>query len=303
MIAAVAVVAQAVWGMARSLAPDRNRGTIAMLTAIIVLVWPSAYTQLILIAAAGLVGRWFLTASNVPETPRLGIVIRRRTAVAAWVVFVGLLLGLPLLRAASSSQGLALFDSFFRVGSLVFGGGHVVLPMLQAEVVPAGWVTEAQFLAGYGAAQAIPGPLFTFSAYLGTVMNGWAGAGIALIAMFLPSFLLILGALPFWDMIRNRPHFQSVFQGINAAVVGILLAALYDPVWTKAIHTPYDFGLAIAAFGLLMLWKLPPWAVVLFCAAAWGDYLFVHVSHDQDTDNPPGTLSHQKTPLEFIGSP
>ncbi|WP_339323543.1 chromate efflux transporter [Paenibacillus sp. FSL W8-0194] len=267
MIAAVAVVAQAVWGMARSLAPDRNRGTIAMLTAIIVLVWPSAYTQLILIAAAGLVGRWFLTASNVPETPRLGIVIRRRTAVAAWVVFVGLLLGLPLLRAASSSQGLALFDSFFRVGSLVFGGGHVVLPMLQAEVVPAGWVTEAQFLAGYGAAQAIPGPLFTFSAYLGTVMNGWAGAGIALIAMFLPSFLLVTGALPFWDMIRNRPHFQSVFQGINAAVVGILLAALYDPVWTKAIHTPYDFGLAIAAFGLLMLWKLPPWAVVLFCAA------------------------------------
>jgi chromate transporter len=267
MIAAVAVVAQAVWGMARSLAPDRNRGTIAMLTAVIVLVWPSAYTQLILIAAAGLVGRWFLTASNVPETPRLGIAIRRRTAVAAWVVFVGLLLGLPLLRSVSPSQGLALFDSFYRVGSLVFGGGHVVLPMLQAEVVPAGWVTEAQFLAGYGAAQAIPGPLFTFSAYLGTVMNGWAGAGIALIAMFLPSFLLVTGALPFWDTIRNRPRFQSVFQGINAAVVGILLAALYDPVWTKAIHTPYDFGLALAAFGLLMLWKLPPWAVVLFSAA------------------------------------
>lgn len=267
MIAAVAVVAQAVWGMARSLAPDRNRGTIAMLTAVIVLVWPSAYTQLILIAAAGLVGRWFLTASNVPETPRLGIAIRRRTAVAAWVVFVGLLLGLPLLRSVSPSQGLALFDSFFRVGSLVFGGGHVVLPMLQAEVVPAGWVTKAQFLAGYGAAQAIPGPLFTFSAYLGTVMNGWAGAVIALIAMFLPSFLLVTGALPFWDTIRNRPHFQSVFQGINAAVVGILLAALYDPVWTKAIHTPYDFGLALAAFGLLMLWKLPPWAVVLFSAA------------------------------------
>ncbi|MDR9855777.1 chromate efflux transporter [Paenibacillus sp. VCA1] len=267
MIAAVAVVAQAVWGMARSLAPDRTRGTIALLTAIITLLWPSAYSQLILIAAAGLFGRWFLTTSDIPEAPRLGISIRRRTGVAAWILFFGLLLGLPILRTGFTSGVLALFDTFFRVGSLVFGGGHVVLPMLQAEVVPAGWVTDAQFLAGYGAAQAVPGPLFTFSAYLGTVMNGWIGAGLALIAMFLPSFLLVTGALPFWDAIRRRPDFQSVFKGINAAVVGILLAALYNPVWTKAIYTPYDFCLAIAALGLLMLWKLPPWAVVLFCAA------------------------------------
>ncbi|UQZ81009.1 Chromate transport protein [Paenibacillus konkukensis] len=271
MIVAVAVVAQAVWGMARSLAPDRTRGTIAILTAVVTLLWPSAYGQLILIAAAGLFGRFFLATSEVPETPRIGISISRRAAMFAWILFFGLLIGLPLLRAVFPSYWLAVFDSFFRVGSLVFGGGHVVLPMLQAEVVPPGWLTDSQFLAGYGAAQAVPGPLFTFSVYLGTVMHGWIGAMIALIAMFLPSFLLVTGALPFWDAVRRRPNFQSVLKGINAAVVGILLAALFNPVWMKAIHTPYDFCLAIAAFGLLMLWKLPPWLIVLFSAA--GGYL------------------------------
>ncbi|WP_274653709.1 chromate transporter [Paenibacillus humicola] len=276
MIAAVVVVAQAVWGMARTLAPDRTRGTIAILTAIITLLWPSAYGQLILIAAAGLFGRFFLPKSELPETPRLGLPISRRTAAAAWIVFFGLLIGLPLLRQAVASHSLAVFDSFFRVGSLVFGGGHVVLPMLQAEVVPPGWLTDSQFLAGYGAAQAVPGPLFTFSAYLGTVMNGWQGALIALIAMFLPSFLLIAGSLPFWDAVRRRPNFQSVLKGINAAVVGILLAALFNPVWMNAIHTPYDFCLAVAAFGLLMLWKLPPWVVVLFSAA--GGALIAYLS-------------------------
>ncbi|WP_159887580.1 chromate efflux transporter [Paenibacillus puerhi] len=267
MIAAVVVVTQAVWGMARSLAPDRTRGTIAILAAIITLLWPSAYGQLIVIAAAGLFGRFFLAKSEIPETPHLGISISRRPAVVAWILFCGLLIGLPLLHAVFPSHWLAVFDSFFRVGSLVFGGGHVVLPMIQAEVVPSGWLTDSQFLAGYGAAQAVPGPLFTFSAYLGTVMNGWTGGMVALIAMFLPSFLLVTGALPFWDAIRRRPNFQSVLKGINAAVVGILLAALFNPVWLKAIHTPYDFCLAIAAFGLLMLWKLPPWVIVLFSAA------------------------------------
>ncbi|SHF38571.1 chromate transporter [Seinonella peptonophila] len=267
MIAAVVVVTQAVWGMARSLAPDRTRGTIAVLTAIITLLWPSAYGQLIVIAAAGLFGRFFLATSEMPETPLIGISISRRMAVVAWILFFGLLIGLPLLRAVFPSYWLAVFDSFFRVGSLVFGGGHVVLPMLQAEVVPPGWLTDSQFLAGYGAAQAIPGPLFTFSAYLGAVMNGWIGAMVALIAMFLPSFLLVTGALPFWDAVRRRPNFQSILKGINASVVGILLAALFNLVWMKAIHTPYDFCLAIAAFGLLMLWKLPPWVIVLFSAA------------------------------------
>ncbi|GAA0404104.1 chromate transporter [Paenibacillus motobuensis] len=266
MIAAVAIVAQAVWGMARSLAPDRTRGTIAILVAIITLLWPSAYTQLILIAVAGLVGRFFLAKSGNIETsrPQIDTSLSRRTAVIAWIIFFGLLIGLPLLRTIVHSRWLALFDTFYRAGSLVFGGGHVVLPILQAEMVPSGWLTDAQFLAGYGAAQAVPGPLFTFSAYLGTVMNGWAGAVVALFAMFLPSFLLVIGTLPYWDTIRRRPNFQSVFKGINAAVVGILLAALYDPVWIKAIHTPYDFCLALAAFALLMLWKVPPWVVVLF---------------------------------------
>ncbi|MDR6551790.1 chromate transporter [Paenibacillus qinlingensis] len=276
MIVAVAVVAQAVWGMARTLAPDRTRGTIAILTAIITLLWSSAYGQLILIAVAGLFGRFFLAKSEIPETPQLGISISRRAAVVAWSLFFGLLIGLPLLRQVVHSHFLAVFDSFFRVGSLVFGGGHVVLPLLQSEVVPTGWLTDSQFLAGYGAAQAVPGPLFTFSAYLGTVMNGWLGGFIALIAMFLPSFLLVTGSLPFWDVIRRRPNFQSILKGINAAVVGILLAALYNPVWTSAVHTPLDFCLAIAAFGLLMLWKLPPWVVVLF-SAAWGALISLNI--------------------------
>ena len=267
MIAAVAVVAQAVWGMARSLAPDRMRGTIAIVAAMAALVWPSAYGQLILIAAAGVFGKLFLANPKMPAAPKLGISIGKRTAATCWVVLIGLLAGLPLLRSLSDSHWLAVFDSFFRVGSLVFGGGHVVLPMLQAEVVPSGWLTDAQFLAGYGAAQAVPGPLFTYSSYLGAIMNGWQGATIALIAIFLPSFLLVAGSLPLWDAVRRRPGFQSALQGINAAVVGILLAALYDPVWTKAIHSPYDFGLALAAFGMLMLWKLPPWFVVLFSLA------------------------------------
>ena len=169
-----------------------------------------------------------------------------------------------------ASQTLAVLDSFYRAGSLVFGGGHVVLPLLQSEVVAPGWVTNETFLAGYGAAQAVPGPLFTFSAYLGTVMepepNGALGGLLALGAIFLPAFLLTIGPLPFWDILRARPAFQSVLRGINAAVVGILLAALYDPVWTSAIHAPEDFALAAAALGLLVLWKLPPWLVVVLAA-------------------------------------
>ncbi|MEK7814282.1 MAG: chromate transporter, partial [Chloroflexota bacterium] len=186
-------------------------------------------------------------------------------------LFFSLLFGLPLLRQVmGASQTLAVLDSFYRAGSLVFGGGHVVLPLLQSEVVAPGWVTNETFLAGYGAAQAVPGPLFTFSAYLGTVMepepNGALGGLLALGAIFLPAFLLTIGPLPFWDILRARPAFQSVLRGINAAVVGILLAALYDPVWTSAIHAPEDFALAAAALGLLVLWKLPPWLVVVLAA-------------------------------------
>ena len=189
---------------------------------------------------------------------------------AAWIIFFALLLGLPLLRQIWTSHALEVFDSFFRVGSLVFGGGHVVLPLLQSEVVGPGWVTNEQFVAGYGAAQAVPGPLFTFSAYLGAVMgkapNGLPGALLTLVAIFLPSFLLVAGALPFWDLLRSVPVFQSALKGINAAVVGLLLTALYKPVWTSAIYSPADFGLGLIAFGLLMFWKCPPWLVVVLTA-------------------------------------
>jgi chromate transporter len=271
-VVAVAVVAQAVWGMARTLAADRERATIAILAALATLTWPTALGQVAIIVVAGLVGWRLLPPAGSPPPLHRAIPISRRLGAAALALQGLLLVGLPLLRVAWPSQALAVFDSFFRVGSLVFGGGHVVLPLLQAEVVPPGWVTNAQFVAGYGAAQAVPGPLFTFSAYLGAVMgpapNGVAGAALALAAVFLPSFLLVIGLLPFWNVLRGVPAVQAALRGINAAVVGLLLAALYDPVWTSGILAPADFGLALVAFGLLALWRLPPWLVVVLTAVA-----------------------------------
>ena len=270
-VVAVAVVAQAVWGMARTLAPDRERATIAILAAIVALAWPTPAGQVLLIAVAGLIGWRFLPGSAVAPSSHLPLPFGRRAGLVALALFFGLLVGLPILSRLMPSHPLAVFDSFFRSGSLVFGGGHVVLPLLQAEVVPVGWVTNEQFLAGYGAAQAVPGPLFTFAAYLGAAEavppNGWAGGTLALIAIFLPSFLLVVGALPFWNALRVQTAFQSALRGINAAVVGLLLAALYRPVWTSAIGSSADFGLAVASFGLLAFWKVPPWLVVLFAAA------------------------------------
>lgn len=273
-IVAVPVVAQAVWGMARTLAPDRERASIALLAAIVSLVWPLALMQVSIIVLAGIAGWRFLPGSGsaAAAIAPLRVPARRRLAVAVWATLFALLIGLPLLREIVPNHALAVFDSFFRTGSLVFGGGHVVLPLLQAEVVPSGWVSNELFVAGYGAAQAVPGPLFTFSAYLGAVMqpepNGIAGAALALLAIFLPSFLLVVGALPFWGILRARAVFQAALRGINAAVVGILLAALYSPVWTSAISGPSDVGLALAAGGLLMIWKLPPWLVVGLTSAA-----------------------------------
>jgi chromate transporter len=249
------------------LAPDRPRATIAVLSAIVAVIWHTTLSQVLIIASAGLIGWWFLPKRSDTEASSLRIPFSRKAAWISWGLFFGLLLLLPILRQITSVQWLAILDSFYRTGSLVFGGGHVVLPLLQAEVVPPGWVTPDQFLAGYGAAQAVPGPLFTFATYLGTLINWWPGAMLATVAIFLPSFLLIIGTLPFWEWIRTRPKFQRALDGINAAVVGILLAALYDPVWTKAIQSPVDFSLALLAFGLLMIWKLPPWMVVLICAA------------------------------------
>jgi chromate transporter len=269
-VVAVAVVAQAVWGMARSLAPDRARASLAIVAAIAVLASRTAAAQVLVIVAAGLLGWRLLPAAGLSTAPALRVPIGKRVAMVSLALFFVLLIGLPIARQATPSHALAVFDSFYRAGALVFGGGHVVLPLLQAEVVPPGWVTNAEFIAGYGAAQAVPGPLFTFAAYLGAVMRGaprgWIGAGWALIAVFLPGFLLVVGALPFWEALRRRASVQAALRGVNAAVVGLLLAALYDPVWSSAIKGRADVGLALIAFGLLMFWRLPPWLVVLITA-------------------------------------
>jgi chromate transporter len=274
-VAAVAVVAQAVWGMARSLTPDRERATIALAAVLIVVFFAGSAGQIAAILTGGVAGLWLRRQeSGVPADPP-GFPVSHRTGVVALALCFGLLLGLPLLAAATGAQGIAVFDAFYRAGALVFGGGHVVLPLLEAEVVRPGWVTADQFLAGYGAAQAVPGPLFTFSAYLGVVLgpepNGPVGAIIALAGIFLPGFLLLLGIVPFWSSLRARPAAQAMIRGANAAVVGILAAALYRPVWTGAILGPYDFALALTCFILLVIWGLPPWLVVM--AAALGGVL------------------------------
>jgi len=269
-VVAVAVVALAVWNMARTLCPDRERATLAILAAVVASAWPTAPGQIVPIVAAGLVGLRLFPGSTPPRSLRVRVPVSKRLGVACWGLFLGLLVLLPLLRQASGDRALAVFDSFFRVGSLVFGGGHVVLPLLQAEVVGPGWVTNEAFVAGYGAAQAVPGPLFTFAAYLGFAMDvepsGWAGAALALAAIFLPAYLMTIGALPFWDVLRTRTAFQAALRGINAAVVGLLVAALYHPVWTSAIAGASEFGLALLAFGLLAFWKWPPWLVVVLTA-------------------------------------
>ncbi|AKJ68993.1 putative chromate transport protein [Pandoraea thiooxydans] len=273
-VVAVAVVAQAVWGMARNLCTDTARVSIAALAACVVLRWPSAWAQVGVIAVAAAVGVLRFKPAQAPAHDPLPIAVGRRTGVALLAVFFFLLIALPVALTLWPSQPLALFNAFYRAGALVFGGGHVVLPLLQTAVVPPGWVSNETFLAGYGAAQAVPGPLFTFSAFLGASMrsapNGWTGAALCLAAIFTPSFLLVAGALPFWERLRHSLHTQAAFAGVNAAVVGLLLAALYRPVWTSAIHGPMDFALALVALVALMFWRLPPWLVVLGCAIASG---------------------------------
>ncbi|MGE0120569.1 MAG: chromate efflux transporter [Dongiaceae bacterium] len=265
-LVAVAVVAQAVWGMARTLASGRARAGIALAAVLLVVFAGGIVGQIGAILLGGLAGLWLCETAPATTTGRLRFPVTRAAGAACLIAFGLLLLLLPAVAAASGAQGLALFDSFYRAGSLVFGGGHVVLPLLRAEVVQPGWISDDAFLAGYGAAQAVPGPLFTFAAYLGAAMgptpNGLAGGVIALIGVFLPGLLLVVGALPFWDALRARPRAQAAMRGANAAVVGILGAALYDPVWTSAVHAPRDFALALTAFILLTVWNLPPWIVV-----------------------------------------
>ena len=273
-VVAVAVVAQAVWGMARNLCRGVARVTLMLIAACVVLLEPSAWAQVGVIAAAGVGGLLLFKPPTNTEPDTLPIPISRRTG-ALWLgLFLLLLVGLPILADGWPSPTLTLVDAFYRTGSLVFGGGHVVLPLLQAQVVPPQWVSNDVFLAGYGATQAVPGPLFTFAAFLGASMhqapNGWLGGMIGLLAIFAPSFLLIFGALPFWASLRHSPHTQAALAGVNAGVVGLLLAALYQPVWTSAILSAYDFALALLALVALMIWKLPPWLVVIGCGVLGG---------------------------------
>lgn len=262
-IVAVAIVAHAILGMGQKLTPDRERATIAVIGAAVTLSWQTAYSQVLTIAAAGIVGVWLYRKKTAEGTANLHVSISRTFAILCLLLFFGLLVALPLLRGTAETGGLAIFDSFYRSGSLVFGGGHVVLPLLEREVVPTGWVSQADFLAGYGATQAVPGPLFTFASYLGTLTGGVTGAIVATSAIFLPAFLLVVGALPFWNSLRKSLKIQGALAGINAAVVGILLAALYDPLWTSAIVEPMDFALAAILFIMLVFWKLPPWVIVV----------------------------------------
>lgn len=271
-LVAVAVVAQAVWGMARTLTPDRERAAIALAAVALAVFVGGSLGQIGAIVLGAAAGLRFCRHGGPAPAGRLRFPVSRQGGVVALALFAAIFLAAPALATATGAQGLALFDAFYRSGTLVFGGGHVVLPLLQAEVVPPGWVSNEAFLEGYGLAQAVPGPLFTFAAWLGAVMgpppNGLAGAAIALVAIFLPGLLLAYGTLPFWDALRLRPGAQSAMRGANAAVVGILGAALYSPVWTSAVLAPRDFVLALAGFLFLTVWKAPPWTVVLGLAAA-----------------------------------
>lgn len=270
-LVAVAIVAQAVWGMARTLCPDRSRQTIALAAVLMAVLIGGATGQLGAILLGGLAGLWFCRDTTGTPGEALHFPVSRQAGIIALALFFILIFGLPLAVALFPSQGLAVIDAFYRAGALVFGGGHVVLPLLEAETVRTGWVTPDTFLAGYGAAQAVPGPLFTFAAYLGMLLepgpNGIVGASLALLAIFLPGFLLLVGALPFWNTLRARSGVRAPMAGANAAVVGILGAALYDPLWTSAVGSPRDFALALTCFVALMSWKFPPWLVVLIAAA------------------------------------
>lgn len=262
-IVAVAIVAHAILGMGQKLTPDKVRVTLAVITAAVALLWTAIYSQVVLILLAGLVGWWLYRKSPASEVPDLVVPISRTVAVLCLITFFGLFMALPVLRQVTGIEWLSLFDYMYRSGSLVFGGGHVVLPLLEQELVPRGLLSKDDFLAGYGATQAVPGPLFTFASYLGAITMGITGAIVATIAIFLPAFLLIIGTLPFWSALRKNPHIQGALTGVNAAVVGILLAALYQPLWTTAIITPADFSLLSILFIMLTFWKCPPWVIVV----------------------------------------
>ena len=269
-LVAVAIVAQAVWGMARTLCPDRERASIAVAAALIILFSASSVSQITAILLGGVAGLWLCRTGPPSTTGHVTVPVSRTAGLAALLVFFLLLAGLPVLRGLANSQGIALFEAFYRSGALVFGGGHVVLPLLREAFVTPGWVSDDAFLAGYGAAQAVPGPLFTFAAYLGAIVSGsphgLTGAILGLIGIFLPGVLILMGTLPFWETFRKRAGAQAVMRGVNAAVVGLLGAALYNPVWASSVKTPGDFAIALVGFVLLTVWRAPPLVVVIVSA-------------------------------------
>ena len=270
-LAAVAIVAQAVWAMARALCPDRQTAAIALIATFVALLGSTSATQIIAILLGCFAGLLLCRSNEPVHATKTTIKVSRTVGAFSLALFVILLVGLPLFRSVSGLFELSLFDAFYRSGSLVFGGGHVVLPLLKEAVVAPGWIGENAFLAGYGAAQAIPGPLFTFAAYLGAAIQpeqGVQSATIALVAIFLPGMLILLGVFPFWEAIRMRPSARAAMRGINAAVVGILAAALYDPVWTTAVVSRIDLGIALVGFLFLAVGRLPPLLVVTACAIA-----------------------------------
>lgn len=275
-IVAVAVVAHAVLGMAKSLTPDKPRIAIALVAALTMLAIPSASIQILIIIVAAIVGYYLFSKQTIMKVEQFAVQITKKQGIIALIILILLLIGLPIATKITSNEQIALFDTFFRVGSIVFGGGHVVLPFIEQELVPTGLLTGTEFIAGYGMTQAVPGPLFTFASYLGTMISGLSGAVIATIAIFLPSFLLVFGALPFFGSLREKASFQGMLKGVNASVVGILLAAFYNPVFTSAIHTNIDFALAIILFALLYFWKLPAWLIVIIGVIAYEGihYLF-----------------------------
>lgn len=273
-LVAVAIVAQAVWGMARTLCPDRTRASIAVTAALIVLFAISPLAQIAAIVLGGLAGLWLCRSVQTSDGEHITVPVSHRAGIVALALFLALLFGLPVLACHGAPEGVSLFDAFYRSGALVFGGGHVVLPLLHEAFVTSGWVSDDTFLAGYGAAQAVPGPLFTFAAYLGAVVgqspHGVAGAAFGLFGIFLPGILVLIGALPFWDTFRSQPAVRATMRGVNAAVVGLLGAALYTPVWTSAVRSAADFGIVLVGFVLLTVWRAPPLVVVGISALGGG---------------------------------
>ncbi|MGV3575274.1 MAG: chromate efflux transporter [Devosia sp.] len=271
-LVAVAIVAQAIWGMAKSLTPDRPRAAIALIAILIAVLAPTAVGQILAIVFGAIAGLWFCRTDTRQEPVHLGFNITKSVGLVCLALFFGLLFGLPVLAGLAGWQPLNLIDAFYRSGALVFGGGHVVMPLLENEVVRTGWVSANDFLSGYGATQAVPGPLFTFAAYLGFVTtaepNGPMGAMISLSSIFVPGFLLLVGTIPFWNALRHQPWAQAGLKGTNAAVVSILGAAFYNPVWTSAIISPVDFAIAVIGFVALVMWKAPPWLIVVVVTVA-----------------------------------